>query len=1230
MKHLNKIIFIKAANIDYQEIQLNGNVHLTGDQGVGKTTVLRAILFFYNADTQKLGIPKVANKSDFADYYFEFPNSHIIYEIATKEGKYLIWLYKEHNQLCYRFIDSEYKREFFLEETPKGILPLKPNKISENILTQTRHSRKIIKFTEYRNIIYGSTNQINGLSRNFKQYSIIESPAYQNIPKTISNIYLNSNLKSDAIKTTIINSISVDDFALNEGKGYKVDLNVLRTQLSDFKQDYNDISAYEKIKRRAELIIQNYDELNQLEQTKILTARTLGANQKYLTNKIEKLETDSSELDEKHTDCKKQIKELQENFSNTKSDFDKKIAIAQKNVNDTQSKIKYYDNLQKENLKGIDTILDFVAKEPIFETERKNVESEINLLTSKVASIEEKYNSILQQLENAHNANLNILNDKKSTLKADSARQRGKIIEQYAEFIEDLRQLFEKQLEEETEIQNQLNEKERKLKRQRDKIDLTRFFEEDIKSEQDKLIDFKNLISESNNKIKLHKEEIEKLQNKGNHEKEILKLQFENKRKELDNKRIATQEKLVEIEEKLEAFKDSLHEFLNKNYPEWEQTIGKVFDEKILLSQNLSPQIIESNKSFYGVKLSLDEIDLNVKTIADYQSEKNKLISVIEELKSEFQKEQTEFENQEQKINNKYNQILKKLNQEVLQTKTLITQTEVKYSQAELKISNLQKDAEKKKIEELSKMEPLIKEVLLNIGKSKQKYQDIKSEKEKKVKEKQEEQKQETNKLKSHFDNLEQKQDAQIVEEKQKYLSKVSQVKNDRINELEGKVDTKRLSKLEDEKEKLNQSLQSIKELNQVVAVFNQDKINLIDKLPEFEAAFSKLSSELSSLKEKFQKENKELSDKQTQIKKEFDSINDELKEQRRQIKEFEQFKLSPFYNDVEYYVEHGEDSANEELLTDLIKRIQNLQQTLSDKLKDLKSSINKFASPLREGNIFNFPTIYIDDAAYLSFANDLKDFVVDNKIDDYKKYIKKNHSDLISLIVKHIVQLSSKKKEIDEIISKMNKDFEKHNFVGVVQKVELKADPSENKVFQTFEEIRKFHAENPFGFGELNLFTGLKLEENNDAAFKLLVALMTNLAQEQNKIEISLEDTFELKFRVVENNKDTGWQTKLADIGSNGTDVLVKAMLYIMLLNVLKETASKRQKDFKLHCIMDEINIIHPKNIESLINFANDRGIWMINGSPVETNAMAYKYVYDFEKTTDSITHANRLIAQN
>ena len=49
MRYLNKIVFINSAAIRYSEVQLDGNIHLIGTQGVGKSTILRAILFFYNA-----------------------------------------------------------------------------------------------------------------------------------------------------------------------------------------------------------------------------------------------------------------------------------------------------------------------------------------------------------------------------------------------------------------------------------------------------------------------------------------------------------------------------------------------------------------------------------------------------------------------------------------------------------------------------------------------------------------------------------------------------------------------------------------------------------------------------------------------------------------------------------------------------------------------------------------------------------------------------------------------------------------------------------------------------------------------------------------------------------------------------------------------------------------------------------------------------------------------------
>ena len=68
MKYLNKIIFINSANISYAEVAVDGNVHFTGTQGVGKSTVLRALLFFYNADKHKLGIQP--GQKPFDEFYF--------------------------------------------------------------------------------------------------------------------------------------------------------------------------------------------------------------------------------------------------------------------------------------------------------------------------------------------------------------------------------------------------------------------------------------------------------------------------------------------------------------------------------------------------------------------------------------------------------------------------------------------------------------------------------------------------------------------------------------------------------------------------------------------------------------------------------------------------------------------------------------------------------------------------------------------------------------------------------------------------------------------------------------------------------------------------------------------------------------------------------------------------------------------------------------------------------
>src|SRR5699024_9984669 len=99
------------------------------------------------------------------------------------------------------------------------------------------------------------------------------------------------------------------------------------------------------------------------------------------------------------------------------------------------------------------------------------------------------------------------------------------------------------------------------------------------------------------------------------------------------------------------------------------------------------------------------------------------------------------------------------------------------------------------------------------------------------------------------------------------------------------------------------------------------------------------------------------------------------------------------------------------------------------------------------------------------------------------------------------------------------------------------------------------------------------------------------------------------------------------------GTDVLVKAMINILLLNVFKESVSKRFKDFKLHCMMDEIGRLHPTNIKGILRFANERNIYLINGSPISQSAIDYKYTYKLAKQQAQsdpkkyITKVNRLV---
>jgi AAA15 family ATPase/GTPase len=107
---LNRIVEINISNVKYADIELSGNTCFVGTNNFGKTSLQRAILFFYSANSRGLGIS--ASQKPFEEHYFRYENSYLVYEIATEDKPFFVIVYR-HNKLVFRFVDAAFNPDFF-------------------------------------------------------------------------------------------------------------------------------------------------------------------------------------------------------------------------------------------------------------------------------------------------------------------------------------------------------------------------------------------------------------------------------------------------------------------------------------------------------------------------------------------------------------------------------------------------------------------------------------------------------------------------------------------------------------------------------------------------------------------------------------------------------------------------------------------------------------------------------------------------------------------------------------------------------------------------------------------------------------------------------------------------------------------------------------------------------------------------------------------------------------
>ena len=263
----------------------------------------------------------------------------------------------------------------------------------------------------------------------------------------------------------------------------------------------------------------------------------------------------------------------------------------------------------------------------------------------------------------------------------------------------------------------------------------------------------------------------------------------------------------------------------------------------------------------------------------------------------------------------------------------------------------------------------------------------------------------------------------------------------------------------------------------------------------------------------------------------------------------------------------------------------------------------------------FNFNTMPVTDEDYFQIAANLQEFLDNNKIEEFRRRTSERYKDIIGRISTEVSALMSRRSNVESIINDINRDFIEKNFTGVIRSIELRATESSDKLMQLLMSINSYAKENEYLIGEMNLFSDDNRDEVNLKIVDYLKRLTKLLLDNPSCETVSLSNTFTLQFRIKENDNDTGWVEKINNVGSDGTDILVKAMVNIMLINVFKKKAAKKSGDFIVHCMMDEIGRLHPNNIKGILQFANSRNIYLINSSPTSYNPYDYKYTYMLSK---------------
>ena len=1212
---LKEIRFINSGHFPNERVIIDDFTLLLGSSGVGKTTIMSAICYFYTMDKTKTR--PLEKELSFYDWHLKGIYAHLIYIYENAIGRNALILSKDEGKVKHTFINIHNFEEdistLYLDDDKR---PLSLKEILANCAKESLTYYKSETVASFRKMMCRkSYKMLPAKDKPELDFSFYDSEESASIfGKYLFNIYSNSSVRDKGIKDMLISLIGE--------KEYSLDVQDFKNKLTEALKN---VEHFELIKDRRERILR-------LDDT-IISYRALCDEINNITFELESISYNKERIkrviSDNHLDLLAQQKIKLEQKENLSKEWKFKFTNYNTQIAQYSSTIKTnqetYENFHQKY--RIENLINEQNNQNEYEEKLRELNIKVNAISSSIEELEAK-EKIEKQKANAS------INEKKEEEKKELEAKKDSLTSEILKLsknkeqeIENGSSSFLKEIElknlEYINLDKKISQDETALSFLPKQIldnSNTRKFKEEI----ERLSALKNSIEEKVRELKKEQDEIEKQKEislKESNTKIQNELSIYNKNKD----EIKT--KIDLVNKKLDIGKNNLFGFLNKNEVANKRKILALASDEVLFEEkNLKFSLENSSDNFYGLKIEGDIESLATKY--DIETLENSKASLQNQLNNLVAGHNIRYKNLEESIKtatNKYQSLIKEKSRAIYEQSPKVKDNEIKIANEskryEEEIQRLKEELDRTILEKKENLKK-DKEQLLNL---KEYIKDIKENKSKfildltqKYSTEDERLNNELNKCKQSINGINKKY-AEEITNSDKRIHEI-------YNEIKKKenIDTDELESFQRAIKQLENSIKSIYNDKALVTRYKDEVLPNFNKIPLIEDQLALTIKQRDNDRDYFEKELIVVEEKLIEIRK-------MIEKWKSYTESFEKFEIEIsqiILNTNRTYDAYLDDEIvillNSKKNINILERYKTLLNQESEREKIIILETGKVIDGIPADNMmklktkFDINTFEDNIEQYISIAKSYADFIK-------TKFDIEGTSLQLHRLIEAINDAVSKISHIKGTFNSIVKDVNKINLtirngitnITVIDYIKLNfKDTGKDEIVTSIESIGDMLS--------ANMLIGYENSSRSEQVKNELVKIAQDLQLVLDKTfkkNITVADISSLTFDVSENAQVTKGIATLDSVGSNGTSIMIKAIIYITLLRMVANKFTNSQ-DIKYHCIIDEIGQISADYFTELMQYAKHLEFVFINGTAANDDDIIEAYPRIYMGTRESSNH--------